>query len=299
MAVGGKPLHLDVANAVSLEVVHHPITRPRKPGARLDAVELGNAADVFERALARILASNRLKLRLRNDVLVEWFRRGLLRQGLRRDPQQGDKQQSKRQIPGTAHEDFFLPTLGMRRALHHGSRRANSSTAERASKEAGHRGHRETEKQEERTTNWWEKRPAVEDQEWSGRGDSNPRLQLGKLSYYPYTTAARGRPFLITRGGSGDKARIVGLVCRPGTRRPPRLTDLNDARRLDDRRFLLPFGKFRGLGAVGVNPAKLLAVVIIDGDLPVPMFAPLVLTELGFSSFLHEYRQQSRRTMPI
>src|SRR2546422_863182 len=76
VAVGGKPLHLDVANAVSLEVVHHPITRPRKPGARLDAVELGNAADVFERALARILASNRLKLRLRNDVLVEWFGRG-------------------------------------------------------------------------------------------------------------------------------------------------------------------------------------------------------------------------------
>src|SRR5205807_9868845 len=52
-----------------------------------------------------------------------------------------------------AHEDFFLPTLGMRRALHHGSRRANSSTAERASKEAGYRGDRETEKQEERATN--------------------------------------------------------------------------------------------------------------------------------------------------
>jgi hypothetical protein len=26
---------------------------------------------------------------------------------------------------------------------------------------------------------------------WSGRGDSNPRLELGKLPYYPYTTAAR------------------------------------------------------------------------------------------------------------
>ena len=25
---------------------------------------------------------------------------------------------------------------------------------------------------------------------WSGRGDSNPRLELGKLPYYPYTTAA-------------------------------------------------------------------------------------------------------------
>src|SRR5712691_10075061 len=101
---------------------------------------------------------------------------------------------------------------------------------------------------------------------------------------------------LITRGGSGHKACIVGPGLEPP---PPRLTDLNDARRLDDRRFLLPFGKFRGLGAVGVNPAKLLAVVIIDGDLPVPMFAPLVLTELGSSSFSHEYRQQSRRTMPI
>ena len=26
--------------------------------------------------------------------------------------------------------------------------------------------------------------------DWSGRGDSNPRLELGKLPYYPYTTAA-------------------------------------------------------------------------------------------------------------
>ncbi len=27
--------------------------------------------------------------------------------------------------------------------------------------------------------------------EWSGRWDSNPRLDLGKVPYYPYTTAAR------------------------------------------------------------------------------------------------------------
>ena len=26
--------------------------------------------------------------------------------------------------------------------------------------------------------------------EWSGRWDSNPRLDLGKVPYYPYTTAA-------------------------------------------------------------------------------------------------------------
>jgi hypothetical protein len=26
--------------------------------------------------------------------------------------------------------------------------------------------------------------------EWSGRWDSNPRLDLGKVPYYPYTTTA-------------------------------------------------------------------------------------------------------------
>lgn len=31
---------------------------------------------------------------------------------------------------------------------------------------------------------------------WSGRGDSNPRLELGKLPYYPYTTAAPRYPNL-------------------------------------------------------------------------------------------------------
>src|ERR1700742_1783699 len=29
-------------------------------------------------------------------------------------------------------------------------------------------------------------------QEWSGRWESNPRLKLGKLGYYHYTTPARG-----------------------------------------------------------------------------------------------------------
>src|SRR2546426_3171342 len=36
--------------------------------------------------------------------------------------------------------------------------------------------------------------------DWSGRGASNPRLQLGKLSYYPYTTAAfRSKSFITCR----------------------------------------------------------------------------------------------------
>jgi hypothetical protein len=32
-------------------------------------------------------------------------------------------------------------------------------------------------------------------EEWSGRWDSNPRLDLGKVPYYPYTTTARTQKF--------------------------------------------------------------------------------------------------------
>ena len=34
--------------------------------------------------------------------------------------------------------------------------------------------------------------------EWSGRWDSNPRLDLGKVPYYPYTTTARTHQNFIT-----------------------------------------------------------------------------------------------------
>ena len=36
--------------------------------------------------------------------------------------------------------------------------------------------------------------------EWSGRWDSNPRLDLGKVPYYPYTTTAPEQEnFIMTR----------------------------------------------------------------------------------------------------
>jgi hypothetical protein len=34
--------------------------------------------------------------------------------------------------------------------------------------------------------------------EWSGRWDSNPRLDLGKVPYYPYTTTAPNQGNFIT-----------------------------------------------------------------------------------------------------
>lgn len=47
--------------------------------------------------------------------------------------------------------------------------------------------------------------------QWSGRGDSNPRLQLGKLSYYPYTTAAQNSQFIAWACG---RDKIAGCAPR-------------------------------------------------------------------------------------
>src|ERR1700739_2791575 len=50
------------------------------------------------------------------------------------------------------------------------------------------------------------------ERKWSGRWDSNPRLDLGKVPYYPYTTAARIKKTL-SRPRIADKIRAACL-CR-------------------------------------------------------------------------------------
>ncbi len=63
--------------------------------------------------------------------------------------------------------------------------------------------------------------------------------------------------------------------------RPANLSAHQDnARGLHDGRSLLPGGKSRGLGPVGVNAGKLLAVAIVHGHLPVSMLAALVIAEI-------------------
>ncbi len=129
---------------------------------------------------------------------------------------------------------------------------------------------------------------------WSGRGDSNPRLQLGKLSYYPYTTAAHSFSYstpLHARQGPRRPAKWECTSARVPDRFPDKerkrgsLIDLRHARRLDHRRLLLPLGKVGRLDAVGVNAAKLFTVVIVDGNQPVPVLAALVFSQFGsFSS---------------
>jgi hypothetical protein len=134
---------------------------------------------------------------------------------------------------------------------------------------------------------------------WSGRGDSNPRLQLGKLSYYPYTTAA-STYLLIARAQNADK--LVPCLtkqrhhrrCFPSAQKlrvrenGRGLDDLHDARSLHHRRLLLPRGELGGLGAVNVHARELFAIVVIDSDEPVPVLAPPVFSQLSsFSSLLH------------
>jgi len=54
------------------------------------------------------------------------------------------------------------------------------------------------------------------------------------------------------------------------------LIHFEDARRLDDGRFLLPLGKPHGAIAVDVDAGKPLAVVVVNGDLPVAVPAPTI-----------------------
>ena len=52
--------------------------------------------------------------------------------------------------------------------------------------------------------------------EWSGRWDSNPRLDLGKVPYYPYTTTAPEQEnFIMTRMRRQDGIGAQRIACYP------------------------------------------------------------------------------------
>ncbi len=137
------------------------------------------------------------------------------------------------------------------------------------------------------------RRPKLETTKWSGRGDSNPRLQLGKLSYYPYTTAAN--PYIwssnfyntrIARGTSALRAH-VHCAARAAATAPSEcsLIDFENASRLDDWRSLLSFGEADRSFPVNVNARKLFAVVVIHGDLPMAVLASPIRPESRASLF--------------
>jgi hypothetical protein len=59
-------------------------------------------------------------------------------------------------------------------------------------------------------------------------------------------------------------------------RRAAQLINFHDTRGFNDGRFLLSLGKTLGPFAINIDAAELLAVVVIDGDLPMAMLAPAV-----------------------
>jgi hypothetical protein len=59
------------------------------------------------------------------------------------------------------------------------------------------------------------------------------------------------------------------------------LIDFQDAGRLNDGRSFLAFSKALGAFPIDIHPSKLLAIVIVDRDLPMAMFATLIALESG------------------
>ncbi len=129
-------------------------------------------------------------------------------------------------------------------------------------------------------------------------------LYYGRSAYAFYSTGPARRQARPQRQTGTPRP---SFPCSSGTglwENARGLVDLGHARRLYHRRLLLPFGELRRFGAVRVHPREFLAVMVIDGNLPVPMLAPLVFPELGSFSFSQGllsrgFLRGGRRTMAI
>ena len=74
-----------------------------------------------------------------------------------------------------------------------------------------------------------------------------------------------------------------------------RLIDFQDASGFHDRRFFLPCGKALGALAIDINTGEPLAVIVIDGHLPVMVFTPAVSAQPArflwvWLIFFHDWR---------
>jgi hypothetical protein len=130
---------------------------------------------------------------------------------------------------------------------------------------------------------------------WSGLSESNRHLNLGKVPYYHYTKAAQPQSLYSTLLQQQQVLRVAPFLIHSTVNHLPS-GNLTDARSLDDRRPALPFGKTRRLVFVGVHPAKLLAICIVNRYQPMVMLPSPVLTEstlLFARRFLGSYFRHS------
>jgi hypothetical protein len=127
---------------------------------------------------------------------------------------------------------------------------------------------------------------------WSGIRESNSRLHLGKVAYYHYTNPAcflLSEAFIACRSRSDKCAAATRFTARADgfrlrrrsiqffrERLAAKLINFHDTRGFNDGRFLLALGKTLGAFAINIDAAELLAVVVIDGDLPMAMLASAI-----------------------
>jgi hypothetical protein len=76
---------------------------------------------------------------------------------------------------------------------------------------------------------------------------------------------------------SFDRA-LITAISYSGQRSPQtRLVNFHDARRLDYRRFFLPLRKLLRALAVYIDACEFLAVRVVNGNLPMVVFAPFIV----------------------
>src|SRR5215472_12577523 len=88
-----------------------------------------------------------------------------------------------------------------------------------------------------------------------------------------------GHAFLQLIRGANSGSRIALRSSRTAT--PEGSADLQYPGGLYDGRLALALGKFGGLFPVGIHASKALPILIEDGDLPVPVLAAAIFSELG------------------
>jgi hypothetical protein len=74
-----------------------------------------------------------------------------------------------------------------------------------------------------------------------------------------------------------DRAIITAIPYFGQTSPQSRLVNFHDTRRLDHRRFFLPLRKLLGALAVYIYAREFFAVRVVNGNLPMVVFAPFIV----------------------
>jgi hypothetical protein len=115
-------------------------------------------------------------------------------------------------------------------------------------------------------------------------------LRQRKTQFFYSTALRRGQERAGVRRANHGRTSSHSMRDR---REKRGLVNFDDARRLDDRRLFLALGEMPGSLFVNVHAGKFLAVLVVDGYLPVAMLAPFVAAQARTSSSFFLFLQGS------